>query len=84
MQFKLGEQPEWSGTEKCIYPGDGFIEKLLQESVAHQLKYRGYAVLRLQEDVIKTYSAFHTAFEEFSHQPLEVKRQFATTFTDDK
>lgn len=60
QQFKLGEQPEWAGTEACAPLTTQFIASLLQEDPVNSLVNRGYAVVELSGDAVANYSSFHS------------------------
>jgi len=84
MQFQLGEQPNWAGKEECTDVGEEFIGNLLNEKVTESLIQRGYAIVKLDKEVTELYSAFHKAFECFSHSEEEHRKKYATLFSQDK
>jgi len=86
MQFQLGKQPDWAGTDECRDVTTAFVEELLSSSnnlasVAETLINRGYAIVELTDQVIDTYSRFIHSFESFCHQDATTKAKYATLFT---
>lgn len=79
VQFSLGEQPDWAGTEAVDNTIDAteFLGTLLAEDPSHSLIIRGYCVVVLEEEHLSLYSDFHSTFESFVHSPQKYKEQFA-------
>mmetsp|Transcript_14072 Transcript_14072/g.17743 ORF Transcript_14072/g.17743 Transcript_14072/m.17743 type:complete len:128 (+) Transcript_14072:161-544(+) len=76
MQFSLGEQPEWAGISACVPKGKEFIEVLLTNPTPCLIE-RGYAVVKVSQELYSCYSAFHAVWEEFSALPQEEKSRYA-------
>ena len=74
--FVLGEQPQWIGIENCTEQPIELIEELLKDPIVSLIE-RGYAVVELQESIINCYSDFHSIWEEWTSNNLEMKSKYA-------
>jgi len=85
MEFKIGEQPRWAGTEECEDVPASFMTDLLSETVVEQLITRGYAVVKVTATVQSLYGDFLESFEKFMEQREAEKTSYAMVqFEKDK
>jgi isopenicillin N synthase-like dioxygenase len=79
------DQPDWDGLKDAlVVDAKDFMRKLTSETIAESLTKRGYAVLKLSQEVVCACQNMHAAMEAFMKQPDEEKAKFATKTDDTK
>ena len=75
-------EPNWIGLDpvKEIENPNQFFKTLSEENPAESLLKRGYAVIKLPENLKQSYAKFAIALDEFCNKPLSQKAEYATKF----